>query len=422
MVPRLLNYIVAAFLIVSGIIGLGLIRRSQMPNAAPEQRADHKSDTSFATAFISLACLLFYLISGLFWSESALALNRETIIPPGMTPVTDQGDTLQCWAVAITSRMDFAASRRAGFPLKLSSKYLLYAKTKAEVVYKIVSGNFSLFDGGLCEGCTSEPVYYIQGGTLADAVETVKITGIMPEVAYPGFPKEDETLFRQLNELFKTYASDPSLPRNVANVSAKVSAILDSNLGVPPESFEFKGKTYTPQSYLTAFLPSWQHAGAVELNYWPGHARIKTVEKAFNGKSYVSYWTGNQTDIIQVLNITLAAHRSALIGSWYLESAYQRDKIGFHINGIAPPHHFNWNNPDQLDHYMLVLAAKHDRNYRQSGKHSIDRLYVKNTFGVTAKEGYGFNWMEKDYFPFILSVEINDHLIGKLTSNGLLAP
>ena len=391
-----------------------------MPNAASNPETDLKGPKRLTLTSLARVGLFVLALIGLSGGP-APALNRNTAVPSGMTPVTDQGDTLQCWAVAITSRMDFAASQRAGFPLKLSSRYLLYAKTKAEVVYKIVSGNFSQFDGGLCESCASEPVYYIQGGTLADAVETVKMTGIMPEVAYPGFPKQDEPLFRQLNALFKAYALNPNLPRDTASVTLKVSQILDRNLGPPPKSFEFNGKTYTAQSYMTAFLPGWQHAGAVELNYWPGHAREKTIEHAFNGSPYVSYWTGNQKDIIQVLKMTIEAHRSALVGSWYLEAAYQRNEIGFHVNGVAPPRRFNWNDPNQLDHYMLALGASHVAKDSLDNP-NIDRLYVKNTFGTTARDGYGFNWMEKDYFPFLLSVEINDKLTGKLTSSGLLPP
>jgi hypothetical protein len=361
----------------------------------------------------AMVCLAALAVPG---RPALAASSRTTAVhaPAGMTPVTDQGDTLQCWAVAITSKMDIVASRAAGFPLKLSPKYLMYAKIKSEVVFKIHSGALRLFQGSLCETCAPEPVYYQQDGTLADAVETVKLHGIMPEDAYPDFPQEDEKLFRALNAMFAEYANNSTLPRDEASVSARVTAILDSSLGAPPETFEYRGKRYTPRSFFAAYLRAWQNAGAIELHYWPGLTRGKTVEQAFDGHPYISYWTGNQADVFRILQASLRAHEPALVGSWYLEAAYERDLIGFQINGVKPPAQFDWNDENHLDHYLLVLAAKKDRRNR------ISRLYVKNTFGIKAKDGYGFNWMERDYFPFILSVEVSDRLVDKFVAKGLL--
>src|SRR5271155_5281955 len=80
------------------------------------------------------------------------------------TPVTDQNDTLQCWAVAATARFDVAAAETAGHLVKLSARYAFYSKTLAEVIEHLFRKDFKLYRGQLCEGCPLEPVYYEQGG------------------------------------------------------------------------------------------------------------------------------------------------------------------------------------------------------------------------------------------------------------------
>ncbi|MBI3556060.1 MAG: hypothetical protein HY074_07340, partial [Deltaproteobacteria bacterium] len=58
--------------------------------------------------------------------------QREVIIPTA--PPTDQKDTLQCWAVSAVARFDAIASHVKGSFVKLSPKYTVYTKTRAEVI------------------------------------------------------------------------------------------------------------------------------------------------------------------------------------------------------------------------------------------------------------------------------------------------
>ncbi|MBI3542727.1 MAG: hypothetical protein HY075_05565, partial [Deltaproteobacteria bacterium] len=149
-----------------------------------------------------------FLVLGLAFAfcaaPSASAAPREIVIPT--TPPTDQADTLQCWAVSATARLDVEASRAAGAPVKLSAKYAVYAKTRAEVVALVLARKLKLAYGQLCETCKPEPVYYEQGGIYPDAVQAAKRYGVVPEEAYPGFPEKDEELFRSLNRLLGGYA------------------------------------------------------------------------------------------------------------------------------------------------------------------------------------------------------------------------
>src|SRR5579862_2353355 len=102
-----------------------------------------------------LATLLILVLS-----NSALA-DRVSYLRT--TPVTDQRDTLQCWAVASTSRFDVAAAETAGHLVKLSARYAYYSKTRAEMIERLLRKDFKLYQGSLCENCPPEPIYYEQG-------------------------------------------------------------------------------------------------------------------------------------------------------------------------------------------------------------------------------------------------------------------
>ncbi|MDE2384077.1 MAG: hypothetical protein KGO53_05610 [Alphaproteobacteria bacterium] len=332
----------------------------------------------------------------------------------GQTEVTDQGDTLQCWAVAIASRLDLLASRAAGVPLKISARYLFYAKTRAEVIIRLHAGKFEKHEEILCELCKPEAIYYEQGGVLADAVEAVTLEGAIPEAAYPGFPKEDEELFRDINRLFAEYDANPNLPRDEASTRPRIEAILDRHLGRPPAEFKVQGATYDARSFAAKYLANLHEANATELNYWPGTKNEKTVEEAFDGHAFVNYWTGNQQDIFKALEISLQNHEPTLISYWYIGEAHQRDRIGFRVNGLKPPRRLNWDAADLLGHYVLALRLKKGANG------NIKAIYVKNTFGLTRKEGYGFHWLERDYFPLISGVEISSHVQDILLAKGIL--
>jgi hypothetical protein len=344
------------------------------------------------------------------------------------TPPTDQGLTLQCWAVSSTARLDFAASRQAGHLLKLSPKYTVYSKTRDEVVRFILSwgqaGKFPQYDGALCETCETEKIYYEQGGIYADAVEAAKAYGVIPEAAYSGFPHKDERLFRRLNELIAWYDHharhfDFRSAQLREQVEHDVTEILDHFLGRPPGHFDFEGKTFTPKSFFREYLPGWEQAGALELNYDPAAATEgEIVVPAYDDIPYIGYLTRHAERIVRVIDESLKAGEPVLVQYKVIDEDHtqQLGSIGFASHGLAPqtPATLAWNDAAVLDHYVLAVGAQ----WSASG--TLERILIKNTWGLSVRENGGYHWIEPDYFPWLEAVEISPAMVPRLRALSLI--
>jgi hypothetical protein len=363
--------------------------------------------------------LFFLSLAVLNFSSNLAQAEMPSHLP--LTPITDQGDTLQCWAVTATARMDIDASRRAGELLKLSPRFLVYAKTRGEVIRMIVGGQFTEYEGQLCENCRKEKIFYEQGGVFADAVEAAKLYGVMPESVYGGFPKKDEALFRELDQLIREYAHPKSridfndmAVRQL--VDRQVTSIMNRHLGKPPTHFEYRGHHYTPLTFFEAALPEWQTAGAIELNYLPGRHKSVGVTEAFSGAQYTAYHTGNHQTLMRVLEETLQAGEAPVVQYKVVDEDHtqKEGKIGFAVHGITPPARLDWNSSDVLDHYVLAVGAE----WTASGH--IDRLLVRNTWDISARSGLGYHWIEPDYLFLLEAVEVQDQLTARFKNEGLL--
>jgi hypothetical protein len=352
-----------------------------------------------------------------FAATRATFLHGGTI-PTGMTTVTDQLDTLQCWAVTATARADLDA----GF--KLSARYTVYSKTKAEVI-DLITGQAKIksYRGQLVENGPFENIYYEQGGVFADAVEAVRVFGAMPEEAYPGFPKKDDALFEDLNAVFKDFAArikTGKIERGSsavrAEVDQKVTAILNRHWGKPPERFAFRGKTFDALDIRDQFLPSWRNPQAIELNYFPGSHNGPSVTSAFDGENFRSYKTGNHSNVMNALEASLrAGFRPVLQYKVVEESRTQRDgEIGFGVHGQTKPAQVDWNSKDILDHYVLAIAGEWD------AEGHLQRLLIKNTWDTSPSANFGFHWIEADYFSLFEAVEVPSSLEPQFRAKGWL--
>ncbi|MEO9168024.1 MAG: hypothetical protein ABI230_06455 [Aestuariivirga sp.] len=262
--------------------------------------------------------------------------------------------------------------------------------------------------------CQDGPIYYEQGGSLPDAVEAMSKRGMVPEQAYPGFIKNDENLFVALNVLIGKYERNPRMPRNKPSVTAKVAQLLNQFLGKPPQAFTFNGKRYTSHDFANAYLPSWRGDKAIELDFSAGSKKSKSVDTAYDGKTFTSYVTNNRADVIEALAQSLAAGHRPLVATWYMDDAFGEAGIGFKINDTNAPRNFDADGPDALGHCMLALSGQ------ENAQGNLDRVFVRNTFDISIQEGFGYQWMERDYFPFISGVEIPSDLVGKFTREGPL--
>ena len=165
------------------------------------------------------------------------------IITLPTTSVKDQNKSGTCWCFAGTSFFENEIRRLGGDSLDLSEMFTVrhcYADKADRFVRMYGQMNFA------------------PGGSLLDVPYVWKHHGAVPEEVYRGLEYgEDKHVHGELDAVLDAYvkavARKPT--KKVSTAWKKgVDGVLDAYFGELPATFEYKGKTYTPQSYA-ASLP-----------------------------------------------------------------------------------------------------------------------------------------------------------------------
>lgn len=165
------------------------------------------------------------------------------IISLPTTSVKDQNKSGTCWCFAGTSFFENEIRRLGGDSLDLSEMFTVrHCYTDKADRYVRLYGN------GV----------FAPGGSLLDVPYVWKRYGAVPEEVYAGLnygePKHVHgELDAVLKGIVKAVASKPTKKVSTAWKPA-FEGVLDAYFGELPETFEYKGKTYTPQSFA-ASLP-----------------------------------------------------------------------------------------------------------------------------------------------------------------------
>lgn len=178
----------------------------------------------------------------------ALAAEQDTtdvskfvftdVITVPTTSVKDQDRSGTCWSFCGTSFFENEIMRQGGDSLDISEMFTVrqcYLDKAKRYVRNYGECNFA------------------GGGSALDIPYVWRLYGCMPEEVYAGLnygePSHNHSEFDAvLSAYIKAVASKPN--RKVTTAWQKgFEGILDAYLGEVPETFEYKGKTYTPQSY-----------------------------------------------------------------------------------------------------------------------------------------------------------------------------
>jgi bleomycin hydrolase len=161
----------------------------------------------------------------------------KTIKQLKATSVKSQGRTGTCWDFATISFLESEALRIGKDNLDLSEMFIArnaYVDKAKQFIYMHGAANFG------------------QGGQAHDVIDQIRKHGIVPEKIYPGMLPEQKKhnhneLFSILNSMVKTYSN----LRNISPVWLKAfNSILDVYFGKLPDSFQHKGKSYTPKTFF----------------------------------------------------------------------------------------------------------------------------------------------------------------------------
>ncbi len=154
------------------------------------------------------------------------------------TSVKDQNRSGTCWAFSGTSFFEDEVMRLGGDSLDLSEMFTV------RHCYDAKARRFIRNYGN---------VNFTPGGQIHDVAYVIENFGVVPEEAYTGLnygeKKHDHSeLQNGLEAYLRAVAKKPGKKLTTAWPAA-TDAILDAYLGELPESFTYKGKTYTPKEF-----------------------------------------------------------------------------------------------------------------------------------------------------------------------------
>ncbi len=215
--------------------------------------------------------LLFVIIAVLLQGcVTSKRFSNTTLVES--TPLKHQKYTGQCWSFASTSLLE-AEAMRLGYDIpELSSFYFVYLNYLDNAEDYVKNNGTSRLN---------------RGDLTFSVLEIFEKYGVVPEAIYDGklgiltskkqmmnrWKEEDEmnALIKQkLDSLIKINASvDQSLEI--------VENILIGYIGKIPEKFTFKGKTETPKTFATDFVPL-ESKNYIELTSYTHHPFYKKIK------------------------------------------------------------------------------------------------------------------------------------------------
>ena len=160
------------------------------------------------------------------------------------TPVKDQNKSGTCWSFSGIGMLEDEILRKGGQETDLSEMFVVrnaYIDKAKRLMRLYGDANFS------------------QGGQINDVLYVLDLYGAMPEEAYAGLNYgEKKHSHYEMAEAMDGYLK--GVLRNAKKKGNHLSdawlpgfiGILDAYLGPVPETFTYKGKTYTPKSYAAS--------------------------------------------------------------------------------------------------------------------------------------------------------------------------
>lgn len=169
---------------------------------------------------------------------------QNIVLKPGKenahSTVKNQGQSGTCWDFSTTSLVESESLRKANLPLDLSEMF------SARNVYVEKAKNYILRQGKAQFG---------EGGLGHDLINAIAKYGAIPQDVYAGMPGAAPDHKGLENKLKGYLDSVLALKRPIpANWMTGYETILNGYFGVPPKTFTYKGKEYTPASFAKDVL------------------------------------------------------------------------------------------------------------------------------------------------------------------------
>lgn len=163
----------------------------------------------------------------------------ETVTSVETTPVKNQARTGTCWSFATTSFLETEIIRTGHDPVDISEMYFVRMNYPQKIE------NYVRMHGRAAMG---------EGSVAGDVIRAVRLFGVVPQAVFPGMRYGGQRHnHSELHAILKATADELTDRAPLTPVwPDAVAGILNAYLGAPPETFEYGGRSYTPQSFAAS--------------------------------------------------------------------------------------------------------------------------------------------------------------------------
>ena len=329
-------------------------------------------------------CLLFvYTLSfAQHFTVEGLGLKAPSF---SCTSVKDQSMSSTCWSFSSTSLLESELMKKGKGNIDLSEMFIARYSMKRKIQ------QYLKLKGG---------IFFTPGGQFHDAVWGAKNFGMVPEEAYSGKGRgEFNHNHAEMDTIFSWFVKD-CVGKGIIELNEKqnamVDSVLDYYLGPVPSEFIYKGKTYTPHSFLEQYL-DFNPDDYVEITSYTHHAFYTkfALEDKYN-------WTADEyynVPLADFSRITDIALDNGYTVGWDGDA---EDDYFDYTGGLAymPERISNFQSQRQLafenqttllNHMMHIVGKTTDKNGNKW-------YYIKNSWGNYSNPLGGFLFMRDDYF------------------------
>lgn len=240
-----------------------------------------------------------------------------------ITSIKDQNRSGTCWDYSTLSYFEAEILKKTGKTYDLCESFVAN-KTYMDRAIQVVRLH------GDCQ--------FAEGGSAYDPLYCIQHYGICPEDAMPLPGTLYGDSLNNYNEFFSLL--EPYVNAVARNKAAKISSqwkvglqgILDAYLGKCPESFTYKGKTYTPKSFAASLGLDWNdYVSITSYTHHPFWTAFP-VEVQDNWRNPGS-WNVPMDDMMRIIDNAVKNGYTIAWGGDVSEDGFTRSGLAYMIDG-----------------------------------------------------------------------------------------
>ncbi|MBL7807581.1 MAG: aminopeptidase [Saprospiraceae bacterium] len=321
-------------------------------------------------------------------------------------PVQNQFKSSTCWVYSTNSFLESELIRLGKTPVDLSEMYVVRA------AYIKKAENYIRRQGAAA---------FSEGAENHDVMNLVREYGIVPHAVYSGMPAgQDKPVHGEMEAVLKGIVEAVhKMPDGKLSKQWKSAFIgaLDGYMGTPPASFQWEGKTYTPQTYFQSLgIKPEDYIALTSYNHHPFHKPfvLEVSDNWSNGMFYnltideliqtAEHAVTNGFSIAWATDVsekTFSAKEGLAI---IPEKAWDDLSQGARDSLWKAPGKEKWVTQEERQQAFDELSTTDDHGMHITGlvtdQTGAKYFTVKNSWGTVKKEMAGYLYVSQAYFRF----------------------